>query len=260
MDDHTSIVEAQTVAVTRPRPQLAPIIQEIADGRLTVEQVEAIAAVQERWQAVESKRAYAEAMVRLRAALPTVIGHDRIVNYQEKSSSNRVKYSYMSLAALVDAVAPILADHGFNHEWIPSNTEREVVITFRLTHRDAHSEECTMRAPPDTKGGKSPVQAISSTATTLKRQTMIALLGLATRDLPDADEAPHEEPDTIDPKRNNAMVTALRKRGRKLADAEDLVGKLSSKWTAADRENVGLWMKGQPADDQDSAREPGAEG
>ena len=248
--NETGIVAVEAVAIARAHDRGDPITAAAVEKLRTAstEELGPLLNFLERLDANYARRAYAADMIRLRAALPTVIGHDKLVDYPGKDG--RVKYSYMSLAALVDAVSGVLADHGFSHSYIPSNTDREVVVTCRLTHRDGHSEECTMRAPPDTKGGKSPVQAISSTATTLKRQTMIALLGLATGDMPDADDEPPREPAdsvTIDPKRNNAMVTALRKRGRALADAEKLVGKKSAQWTAADREEVGLWAKGAPA-------------
>ena len=120
-----------------------------------------------------------------------------------------------------------------------------------------------MSGPPDTKGGKIPVQAVASTTTTLKRYTLCSILGIATGDMPDADDAPQEPPDTVDPRRNNAMVTALRKRGRSTAEASELVGgRGPSQWTAADREEIGLWLRAQqtPATTEAPAREPGEEG
>jgi hypothetical protein len=124
-------------------------------------------------------------------------------------------------------------------------------MTCRLTHRDGHCEECTTpAAPPDTGPGRNAVQAIGSTLTYLQRYSLVMLLGLATGDAPDPDDAPAEQPDTVDPRRNNEAVTAIRRKGRLMADAERLCGgRRAAQWTAADRETLRDWLRAEPTTD-----------
>ena len=42
-----------------------------------------------------------------------------------------------------------------------------------------HSEETTLKAPPDTSGSKNSIQAIGSTVTYLERYTLLAATGMA---------------------------------------------------------------------------------
>jgi len=276
-DSHDSIVtvEARPLGTPRASSQLAPIVAAVASGQITTEQLDALLAAQERWQASEAKRAYTAAMIDLKRDLPAVIARDATVDFT--SSKGRTHYTHATLGAAVEAVAGPMAAHGFSHCWEPRTDERLVTVTARITHRDGHSESASLSAPADVSGNKSPAQAIASTVTLLERYTLLSLLGIATADMRDPGPPREEAPDTVDPKRNNATVTMLRKRGRSMADAERLAGgRKAAEWTAADREEIGLWLKGQPAapaatpgaptaeelaeDEQRLAREPGSEG
>lgn len=55
-----------------------------------------------------------------------------------------------------------------------------VWVTCYLTHRDGHTEALTLEGPPDSSGSKNPLQEMQSTASYLKRQSLLALTGTAT--------------------------------------------------------------------------------
>lgn len=55
-----------------------------------------------------------------------------------------------------------------------------VYVTCHLTHKDGHSEALTLEGPPDSSGSKNPLQEMQSTASYLKRQSLLAITGTAT--------------------------------------------------------------------------------
>jgi hypothetical protein len=55
-----------------------------------------------------------------------------------------------------------------------------VFVTCYLTHSDGHTETLTLEGPPDTSGSKNPLQEMQSTASYLKRQSLLAITGTAT--------------------------------------------------------------------------------
>lgn len=66
---------------------------------------------------------------------------------------------------------------------IPAGTEITipwVFVTCYLTHSDGHTETLTLEGPPDSSGSKNPLQEMQSTASYLKRQSLLAITGTAT--------------------------------------------------------------------------------
>ena len=55
-------------------------------------------------------------------------------------------------------------------------------MTCILAHKDGHSEETTLTAPPDTSGSKNAIQSTGSSVTYLKRYTLEAVTGIVTSD------------------------------------------------------------------------------
>ncbi|MEY4636531.1 MAG: hypothetical protein RJA55_2329 [Acidobacteriota bacterium] len=66
---------------------------------------------------------------------------------------------------------------------VPAGTEITipwVYVTCYLTHSEGHTEALTLEGPPDTSGSKNPLQEMQSTASYLKRQSLLAITGTAT--------------------------------------------------------------------------------
>lgn len=213
-------------------------------------------AVQREWEAGEAKKAFTRALAALKRDLPTVIGHDRLVDYPNKNSNGRTRYTHTSLAAVMEAVTEHLTAHGFSLNWTPAIGERSVRVTCRLTHTEGHHEECTLEAPADTSGGKNPAQAVMSTVTLLSRYTALSLLGIATADMqePTGEGADEPDLDRIDAAKNMQAVRALAKAGIAREDAEGYLTKPVSQWTGADLRELRAWF-----DERRAARE-GADG
>lgn len=191
-------------------------------------------AVQREWEAGEAKKAFTRAKAALKADLPTVLAKDKLVEFDGKSGS-KTSYRHTTLAAAMDAVTEPLVKHGFDASWKTKIVEKgEVEVTCVLTHSEGHSDSTALRAPPDASGRKNPAQAVASTVTILERYTLLALLGIATRDQVEPEgRAPAAT--GVDPARNMAAVRALAKAGISKETAEEHVGRSVSEWTYEDR-------------------------
>ena len=227
------------------RTVLHPVVAEMLKQNPTPETARELLTLQREWEAGEAKRAYTAALVGLRQDLPPWIKHDKTVRY-DSSKGGQVHYTHTSLAAAMEAVLPALTAHGFSLSWIPATEPNKVTVTARLTHREGHSEPCTISAPPDTSGSKSPAQAVASTITLLERYSALALLGIATADMgEDRDEPPPANGD-IDTARNIRAVAALAKAGKAKDAAEEYVGRPAAEWTSADLDKLRAWIKAGP--------------
>jgi hypothetical protein len=249
MDNHNAVtVVTRNPPATADAERMHPLVRLAMGGGTAPDpaMLRELLAVQREWEAGEARRAYTAAMVGLKRDLPTVIGHDAVVDFT--SSKGRTYYTHTSLAKVMDEITPALTQHGFSLGYSCS-TESKVTVTCRLTHADGHSEEMTISAPPDTNGNKGPAQAIASTITMLQRYTALALLGIATADMkePTGEGAPADG--GIDHEKNMRAVTWLTSKGRTVEDAVRHIGRRPDAWTDADRQEIKRWANPpRPAD------------
>lgn len=244
------------------RGQLAPVHpltmlqQAIANG-MDTETLKQLMELSERHDANEARKAYTAALVDLKRDLPTVIAHDKEVKF------TGVHYTHTSLAAAMDAVTEPLTKHGFSIAWEPSSDDSsgKVKVTCRLTHAQGHSESCTLTAPIDNKGSKSPAQGIMSTITMLERYTALSLLGIATKEHQEPkQEAP---PETINTTMNQRALKACIDAGHTRESIEEHIGKPFAEWTLDDLKGLKKWLNEQQWKDvgpPPMEREPGQEG
>jgi hypothetical protein len=236
------------VAVIERQPEaMSPVVRagmEILAQNPSPETLRELLAVQKEWEANEARKRFAQALVDLKRDLPTVLRHDKTVHFE--SSKGTTHYTHVSLAAANEAITEPLSRHGFALTFTPSTTDRGVSVRCQLRHAAGHFEESSLTAPLDTSGNKNPVQQVASTVTYLKRYLTLSMLGIATADMPDADEAPAAAPDPerIDTARNMRAIDALKKYGKTRGDAEEYLGKTIAGWTTADLEQLKAWVKG----------------
>lgn len=198
-------------------------------------------AIQREWEQHEAQKAFEAAMVRLKAAMPSVLERDKTVDFTG-SAGKRTHYTHTSLAAAMEAVTPHLTEHGFSLSWTPATAQGQVSVTCVLTHIGGHSKATTINAPVDTSGNKSPAQGVASTITLLQRYTALALLGIATADM-DEPEPKAPMPDATNPDRALRAVGLLKKRGIPVDEAVAYLEKPVPEWTNADIEALGEWAQ-----------------
>lgn len=149
------------------------------NGGYTPEQIMKMLDAQERYDAIQAKKAYNQAMSDFKEKPPLVT--------KDKQNS-QYKSMYTTLGNLVNTVTPELSKHGLSASWdIKQNGTIEV--SCRMTHRLGHSETATASAPADTSGAKNAIQQIKSTITYLKAVTFESVCGLASTDANHDDDA-----------------------------------------------------------------------
>lgn len=143
----------------------------------SLEMVEKLMTLQERWKSSQALEAFNEAMAAAKAEIPT-ISKNREVDFT--SAKGRTHYRYEDLGNIANTVQPILAKHGLSYRYrATSNVNEPVTVTCIVSHRAGHYEEITLTAGRDESGNKNSIQAVGSTITYLQRMTLKAALGLA---------------------------------------------------------------------------------
>lgn len=150
-----------------------------------LDKLEKLLGLQERWEANEARKAYHKSMAAFKEN-PPKIKKDKTVNY--KTDKGTVKYNHATLANVVEQITAELSKHDLSASW-RTQQNGTISVTCRITHALGHSEETMLTANADQTGSKNSIQAIGSTITYLQRYTLLALLGLATKDQDDDGKA-----------------------------------------------------------------------
>jgi hypothetical protein len=140
----------------------------------SLEQVEKMMALQERWEATEARKAYNAAFSAFKAEAV------RIVKNREVTDGPLRGKAYAELHSVVDALTPALSKHGLSASWKLTKDEPTwMEVTCYLRHLNGHEESVSMGGPPDAGGAKNAIQARASTKSYLERYTLKAICGVA---------------------------------------------------------------------------------
>ena len=166
------VVASQSTVAT-PAMLLQIAVQQGAD----LDKLERLMALQERYEANEARKAYAEAFSAFKAEAVKIVKNKKV------SAGPLSGKTYAELHAVVNAVTPALSAHGLSAAWRITKDEREwLEVTCTLAHIMGHSESVSMGGPPDSGGAKNGIQARASTVSYLERYTLKAILGLSEQD------------------------------------------------------------------------------
>jgi ERF superfamily len=170
-----------------PQNPMEMIAHAVANGADPVT-LERLLAMQERWEASQARKAFYKALASARGNIGPIFK-----NIEAKIGPGRTQRSE-DLAQIEREVVPELSKHGLIYSFgirVPDNKPDTIIVTCRIEHKDGHYEERqSLPGQPDTSGQKSPLQALGSAVTYLKRITLKAALGLSTtEDMVDDDGA-----------------------------------------------------------------------
>lgn len=146
----------------------------------SMDQLERLFDMHERWEKNEARKAFVRAMTEFKALNPAVT-KNRHVFY--KTAKGNVEYDHATLDNIADEISPMLSHVGLTYRWVPEQKDGEIHITCVLTHAMGHSESATFSGPPDYSGSKNDIQAVGSTAFYLERYSLLAVTGIAPRGL-----------------------------------------------------------------------------
>lgn len=147
----------------------------------SIEQMQQLLDLQERWESREALKAYNLAMANFREECPTI-------NRTRRGHNTK----YAGLAESIEKIKPLLAKHGLSHQWKTYQDGGSIRVECIVTHKAGHSESTTLAATADNTGNKNSIQAIGSTVAYLERYTLYAILGLASREMDDDGEGSSE--------------------------------------------------------------------
>jgi hypothetical protein len=151
------------------------LISQAIDKGLGIEQLSKLMDLQERWEANQARKNFFEAFTMFQSNCPD-LRKTKLVSF------NQTNYKFTPLSEITRQIAQALEKAKLSFRWEIQDTEKELKVTFLVSHIDGHTERTTMTANPDTSGNKNAIQARGSAITYLQRYTLIGGLGLSTAD------------------------------------------------------------------------------
>lgn len=154
------------------------LMQSIEGGQLQPEQLKMVLDAQERILDRQAKQDFAIAMSACQAEMPTVL----------KNAKNAQTHStYEKLDQLNNTIKPCYTSHGFavSFNSFPASVDGYIAMKATVSHSSGWSEEHTMELPPDSMGikgsvNKTPVHAVSSTRSYLRRYLLREIFNITT--------------------------------------------------------------------------------
>lgn len=168
-------------------PAVTPMamLQLAVEKGASVDQLERLMALQERYEANEAKKEFVAAMTRFKEH-PKIIEKNATVDFT--SAKGRTHYKHATLANVCDVIGPALSEVGISHRWETEPLDGGAIrVTCILTHARGHSERTPLQAARDDSGNKNHIQAVGSAVTYLQRYTLLAATGMAVADQGDDD-------------------------------------------------------------------------
>lgn len=156
------------------------LISQAIEKGLTVEALEKLMNLQERWEANQARKLFFEAFTNFQSECPD-LRKTKQVKFETKTGGN-TDYLYAPLASITRQLSKVLKDNSLSYRWEINDDPQQLKVTCLVSHVSGHTERTTMTANPDTSGSKNAIQARGSAIEYLKRYTLVGALGLSTAD------------------------------------------------------------------------------
>lgn len=182
LEQHNATAEdMKIISALAPVSIMTPMgmIQRALDSNASMEVIEKMMHLQERWEASQARKAFDSAVAEAKANIPVIT----------KNASGHNKIRYANFAAIASTVDPILGPLGLSYRFRTSQSDKAISVTCILSHKAGHFEETTLSGPSDTSGNKNAIQSIGSTLTYLQRYSLVQMLGLAAAEDDDGNTA-----------------------------------------------------------------------
>jgi hypothetical protein len=221
-------------------PTFADLLRIAIEKNANIDNVVKLAELYERSELREQRKAYNAAMAVFKKNAPAIL-KNKHVQFAAKGKDGReviVEYDYATLDHVCNIVIPLLAEHGFFHDWeIDQPDMNSIKVTCSVTHESGFTKQTSIKAGPDQTGAKNPIQAIGSTVFYLERYTLLARIGLVANNNQDTDGRVIEGNTPANPE---AAVRQLDSQCQQLAKAENyeaLLGLFKRFYSAASAAN-----------------------
>lgn len=182
-----AVLELEPVAHNLPAPQQtqslalasnspAAMMLAAMERGASLEQVEKMMDLQERFERREAEKAFFAALSGLRSEAIEVVKRKRVFFTSSKGTTD---YRHAELSDVIEAAQPAMAKHGLSHRWDVKQEGKRITVTCIVSHAMGHSISVALTADPDETGNKNSIQQVASTITYLERHTLKAALGLS---------------------------------------------------------------------------------
>lgn len=156
------------------------LIELAIKSEASIEYLERLMDLKERWEAAQAEKAFSAAMARFQGACP-VIPKNKQVRYQTRNN-DWVDYSYSTLDVIVEHIKKPLADNELFYSFEETREQNELTVTCVLQHKDGWRKTSTRKGAPDNSGSKNAIQSDSSAYSYLRRGTLTAVTGAVAGD------------------------------------------------------------------------------
>lgn len=152
------------------------IMMAVKDDGIDADKLEKIIAMKERVDATEARKAYIDAMARFHES-PPVIAKTKPVYGKDKSKGPQ--YFFADFSDVIKVVRPALLKVGIIANWESEPLGNGITkVTCTLKHNLGHEESSSLAGGPEAGGSKNAVQAIVSTDSYFRRNTLMSVAGL----------------------------------------------------------------------------------
>jgi len=161
------------------------LISKAIESNISVETMEKLMNLQERWDKKKAKEAFDEAMAKFQEECPVIVKDTKVYekgqqNIQE--AQRKVRYRYAKLDSIVRQTKGIIAKNSFSY-LIKTVIDKEFLIAIcRVTHSAGHSEETDFKVPIGGEEFMSDVQKYGARMTFAKRYVFCNAFGILTGD------------------------------------------------------------------------------
>lgn len=166
----------------------ATLLQLAITQNADIDRLERLMRMQIEWESNEARKAYRRDFAAFKGE-NIIIPKSKHVDRGRAGSFMQAEYDEVCFR-----LAPALSKHGFGfrHDqkfgtrpWVTDgveNTTPWVWVTCFLEHKDGHAETLELEGPPGDQTANTAVQNMQLTASILKRQSLLAITGTATKE------------------------------------------------------------------------------
>ena len=162
-------------------------------GDKDIERLERLMAMDERYREAQERDRQRGAVLAFRRDFAAFRGENVIVPKTKHVERGKAgSFNQAEYDRVCGMLSPALSKHGFGfrHDqkfttrpWVSDGVESMipwVIVTCFLEHREGHAETLELEGPPGDLSANTPVQNMQTTASYLKRQSLLAITGTAT--------------------------------------------------------------------------------
>lgn len=188
----------QTSATGEASAIISMIERAARDPSVDIDKMERLYQMHEAAEARRAKADYIASLSVMQPKLPVIDKRGEIARKAKndagvKEAAKATKYAKWE--DVVEAISPVLAEHGFSLSFRIKQDQR-VEVTAVLGHKGGHCEETSMSLPIDDSGAKNNHQGWGSSISYGKRYTAFALLNIVARGEDDDGQAAGDKPST----------------------------------------------------------------